>query len=282
MKLVDLIHRTPQPEPWSEHDNIPWYDPEFSKRMLKEHLSQEHDAASRRFEVIDRQVNWIHNQLLSATPTWILDLGCGPGLYTTRLARLGHTCTGIDYSPAAIAYAEKTSLNEILSCSYQMIDLRLAEFGSNYGMVMFLYGEPNVFSRDDLVQILNKAYRALDPGGLLLLEPHTLASVVELGRGGRSWSINPSGLFSKRAHLLLEERFWDPVLQAATVRYDVIDGVNGYVDCFGQSLQGYSIEQYIALLEECGFLDATFYPSLTGETEPEGSDFLVVTAQKGE
>ena len=36
----------------------------------------------------------------------VLDLGCGPGLYTTRLAKLGHTCVGIDFSPASIAYAK--------------------------------------------------------------------------------------------------------------------------------------------------------------------------------
>jgi len=28
----------------------------------------------------------------------VLDLGCGPGLYASRLARLGHECTGIDYT----------------------------------------------------------------------------------------------------------------------------------------------------------------------------------------
>ena len=58
--------------------------------MLQEHLSQEHDAASRRAPIIDRHVHWIHAALLSSHPTAILDLACGPGLYSSRLARLGH------------------------------------------------------------------------------------------------------------------------------------------------------------------------------------------------
>lgn len=37
-------------------------------------------------------------------PTRILDLGCGPGLYTSRLARLGHCCVGIDFSEYAGLY----------------------------------------------------------------------------------------------------------------------------------------------------------------------------------
>ena len=62
MDLLDLTNRIEIPEPWSEGEKIPWDEPGFSKRMLEEHLSQEHDAASRRFEIIDRHVDWIGTQ----------------------------------------------------------------------------------------------------------------------------------------------------------------------------------------------------------------------------
>ena len=45
---------------WSGAYKIPWNDPDFSERMLAEHLSQDHDLASRRCVWIDRQVAWIH------------------------------------------------------------------------------------------------------------------------------------------------------------------------------------------------------------------------------
>ena len=82
---------------------IPWDDPAFSQRMLENHLSQEHDWASRRLPVIERQIEWIVRQLKPAAS--VLDLGCGPGLYAQRLAQRGFRCTGIDFSPAAINYA---------------------------------------------------------------------------------------------------------------------------------------------------------------------------------
>ncbi len=107
MELIELIRRPRTPEPWAEGEKIPWSDPGFSQRMLNEHLSQAHDAASRRFEIIDQQVEWIHHQVLKGKPGRVLDLGCGPGLYTSRLAKLGHACTGIDFSPASIAYARQ-------------------------------------------------------------------------------------------------------------------------------------------------------------------------------
>ena len=101
MNLDDIGKRQIPPEPWAEGDNIPWNDPGFSKRMLEEHLTQRHDLASRRFTTIDQQVGWINEEVLQGETTKILELTCGPGLYTSRLARLGHQCMGIDYAPAA-------------------------------------------------------------------------------------------------------------------------------------------------------------------------------------
>jgi hypothetical protein len=49
---------------WSGAYKIPWDEPGFSQRMLAEHLSQEHDLASRRTEWIERQVAWIDTELL--------------------------------------------------------------------------------------------------------------------------------------------------------------------------------------------------------------------------
>ena len=53
MNLLDLVHRTKSPEPWVEGEKILWDDAGPSERMLREHLSQDHDAASRRFAKID-------------------------------------------------------------------------------------------------------------------------------------------------------------------------------------------------------------------------------------
>ena len=69
MKLLELVNRPTVPLPWAEGDNIPWDHPDFSERMLEEHLSQDHDAASRRFEKIERHIAWIHHELLLGRPT---------------------------------------------------------------------------------------------------------------------------------------------------------------------------------------------------------------------
>ncbi len=278
--LLDLVHRSAIPQPWAEGEKIPWNDPPFSRRMLREHLSQEHDWASRRATTLGKHVDWIQHFVLSDRPSRVLDLGCGPGLYTSWLAGLGHTCTGIDFSPASIEYAREQAQKSGLSCDYLLQDVRAAEFGSDYSLVMFIFGEVNVFTRPDLEGLLKKASAALSPGGSLLLEVHTFAAVRRIGSQPASWYSAPTGLFSERPHLCLQENFWDKDRSVATQRYFVVDAQTGQVTRYASSMQAYSPDGYLALLQGCGFQQVQYYPSLTGESDPSQPDLFVILARK--
>jgi len=280
MKIVDLVSRPVPPVPWDEGDNIPWNNPEFSERMLKEHLSQEHDSASRRFEKIEKQVEWIHNILLSGQPTKILDLGCGPGLYTNRLAKLGHDCVGIDYSPASIAHAVENANKERLRCRYINQDIRMAQHASEFGLVMLIFGEFNVFRTVDARIVLGRVHLALSNNGLLLLEPHTFDAIKRIGESGTSWYSAEKGLFSQKPHIYFEENFWDSDGYTATTRYFVFDIATGEVTPFAKSLMAYTEEQYISILEKGNFEDIEFFPSLTGEEDESQRDFVAIVARK--
>ena len=107
MNLAEFAALVSADERWHGVTRLPWGEAAFSRRMLREHLSQAHDGASRRSETIERQTRWIHEHVLDGAPRRVLDLGCGPGLYTRLLAALGHTCTGIDIGPASIDYARE-------------------------------------------------------------------------------------------------------------------------------------------------------------------------------
>jgi SAM-dependent methyltransferase len=278
--LIDVIRRQAVPVPWSEGEKIPWNDPGFSQRMLLEHLSQEHDAASRRFETIDRHTEWIHHSVLSGQLTKILDLGCGPGLYTSRLAKLGHDCAGIDFSPASIAHANEGAQADKLNCSYIQQDIRVVDFGRGYGLVMLIFGEFNVFRPTDAKSILYKAHRALAENGRLLLEIHTFDAVHAMGEQPSSWYSTDRGLFSDRPHICLAENFWDTQQNVATTRYFILDGLTGGVTRYAASTQAYTDEQYRSLLEECGFEKVVFHPSLSGDTDESQSDYVVIVCLK--
>ena len=278
MHLSDIPARSMPLQPWKDGEKIPWNDPDFSRRMLVEHLSQEHDAASRRSERIDLHVDWIFNCLLCSRPARVLDLGCGPGLYSSRLARLGCECEGIDFSPASIEYARRQADSEQLNCHYQQADLRAADFGADWDLVMFLYGEFNVFTPADARLLLSKARQVLRVGGMLLLELSTYESVRQIGSRLPTWYSADHGLFSDLPHIVLIENHWD-ASQAATVeQFFVIDAGSGAVERIAATTQAYTLEGIIDLLEVSGFEDVHVHPSLGETLDPAQADFFVLTA----
>lgn len=99
MDISTLISSSRHIQLSAEESKIPWDEPAFSQRMLANHLSQDHDWASRRQEVIERQVNWIASLLPPGAR--ILDLGCGPGFYTHRLAERGFLTDISELGPPA-------------------------------------------------------------------------------------------------------------------------------------------------------------------------------------
>jgi SAM-dependent methyltransferase len=246
--------------------------------MLNEHLTQEHDHASRRSPIIQQHVDWIHVNLLGGTPGKVLDLGCGPGLYCSRLAGLGHTCHGIDFSPASIDYAQGYARKHGLDCTYLLQDLRRAEFGEGYDLAMFIFGEFNAFRPPDARLILQKAWRALKPGGRLLLEVSTFKDVKRMASGAASWYCAAQGLFSERPHLLLSESYWHLGQRVACERFYVVDLETAEVQPFSNCIQAYHVREYRKMLRECGFEGVRVYPSL-GETPVDGK-WLAITGQK--
>ena len=280
MKLIDIINRSARSIPWTEGEKIPWNDPEFSKRMLKEHLSQAHDAASRRFETIDRHVDWINQTLLGGIPCKLLDLGCGPGFYVTRLARLGHHCTGIDFSPASIDHARKTAVEEGNDCQYILSDLREVDFGTDFDFVMLIYGEFNTFRNEDASEILKKARAALKPGGKLLLELESFTCLKEYGMQPPSWSSIPSGLFPEKPHFLLTENFWNKELKASTQRIYIIDAETGEVTQSSDNHQTYSEEEIKAFVLRSGYAKAETIPFWPIEGLRDSDRNLLLVAEK--
>ncbi len=280
MHISDILHRASPPAPWAEGDKIPWNDPDFSRRMLREHLSQTHDAASRRTPIIEEHVDWIQREVLLNRSSRVLDLGCGPGLYSSRLAQRGHTCVGIDFSPASIEYARDFAQAQQLTCEYRLEDVRRAEFGTGYDLVMFIFGEPNVFRPEDLQRILRKAYAALNEGGRLLLEVHPLEVVQRLGHQRATWYTLEQGLFSDRPHLVLFESFWDETQSVAIERFYIVAAETGEVTPHSSSMQAYTDEQYRYALQIAGFMDITFYPSLIGRPDERQPDLIAIVASK--
>lgn len=240
---------------WHGAYKIPWDDPDFSRRMLAEHLSQNHDMASRRTEWIDKQVAWIHERLLGGQPSSILDLGCGPGFYSHRLAARGHRCHGIDFGPASIEYARQH--NPVGSqCTFILGDIRHAAFGGPCDLVMMLFGEFNVFAPTEASAILRKVRASLQPEGCLILETQTREAIERAGHSESSEQQCESGLFSDQPYRCRTESRWLPDEEVTVQTFSVTEIAKGQTRAFRSTTRAWSDDDVADLLSEAGFSEA--------------------------
>ncbi len=240
---------------WHGAYKIPWDDPDFSKRMLAEHLAQDHDMASRRTQWIDKQVAWIHDALLNGEPASILDLGCGPGFYSHRLTTRGHRCFGIDFGPASIEYARQHNSHES-RCNFVLGDIRQVAFGGPYDLAMILFGELNVFSPAEALAILRNVQANLTPRGSLIVEMQTPEAVERVGRSETTEQQSESGLFSDRPHHCRTESQWLPEQQVAIQTFYVTEANGGRTQKFHSTTKAWPDRNLIGLLTNAGFHQA--------------------------
>ena len=273
MKIQDIVAAPRAGLEEEQGAKIPWDEPGFSQRMLEQHLEQGHDWASRRSGLIDRHVAWIAQQL--PAPANILDLGCGPGFYAQRLADLGYRCVGVDFSPASVAYARQRAASrdgkpEYILPEYTLEDIRSFASKERFDGLLMTFGEFNVFSVADAEQLLSRCASLLRPGGLFVLEAHTLEAVRDAGLAPPSWQRQERGLFSEKPHLWLQENFWNDKKFTAISRHYIVDAASGEVDLYRSSLQGYPEDAYDAMLDAAGF---TVVDAPDGNAWPPGGDF---------
>ncbi|MFQ6082878.1 MAG: class I SAM-dependent methyltransferase, partial [Candidatus Aminicenantia bacterium] len=262
------------PIPWVNGKSLPWDDLEFSKRMLKEHLSQDHDSGSRRWEIILSQIDWLEKKLKLNPNHSILDLGCGPGLYCHELARRGYQVIGTDFAPASIKYAKNVARREKLSCRFILQDIRRMDFREEFDFVLFLYGEFNAFPQKEISDILKKIYCALTPKGKFVAEVQTYESFTK--ENSTSWQSVDKSAFGYFEQILLHEYFWDNQYQACINRYYIIDVNKNNVEEFTFCRQAYTLKQYQELLKKEGFRELTFCE----ENRELKSDFIFLIAEK--
>ena len=276
MAALKRIYDRPQPPvPWRHGGNLPWDDPVFSERMLKEHLDQSHGAASRRLPEIRGQVQIMREWLGLAPGDRLLDVTCGPGLYAAEFARQGISVTGIDFSPAAFRYAKE--LCQGLPCAFTLGDVRQMDFGGQEcAAAIYLYGQFTVLKPAESSDVLKRIHAALRPGGKLLLE--ILDDDRFDKKDGAWWYTDSGGLWGDFPYLHLGERAWDSVQRAAVERFHILNLETGALQVYGLSDQAYTVEQVTTMLEEAGFGQVSVHPAWDGLALKDAPEWVVYVA----
>jgi SAM-dependent methyltransferase len=103
-------------------------------------------------------------------PMDILELACGFGRHTNRLAALGHRVTGLDLMEGFLDLARKDAVNRGVQVRYQQGDMRQIAYQNEFDRVMMLFTAFGYFEDEDNLRVLKNVKNALRPGGLFVTD----------------------------------------------------------------------------------------------------------------
>ncbi len=280
--LWRIYHRPERPTPWTQGGNLPWDDPAFSERMLREHLDQSHSAASRTDVERGMQIEWLWQKLNLKEGSQILDVTCGPGLYAVEMARRGCLVTGVDFSPAAMAHARALAANEGVAaqCTFIQQDVRQMRYPeASFEAALFLYGQLAVFTKAEAETLLERIAQALKPGGKLCVELLNQARVDK--KDSTWWFTDHTGLWGDVPFLHLGERFWDAETEISIERFQIIHLETGELTEVHLCDQTYAVETMVALMKAAGFETVEVHMDWAGLPLYDAEEWVVYVAYKG-
>ena len=151
-----------------------WTDEHTSEKMLSFHLNGDVDVSSRNVKFINCSVKWIASHFNVTAGMKIADFGCGPGLYTMKLAKRQADVTGIDFSKRSIQYASELAAKEGLSIRY--INQNYLDFDTDdrFDLILMIMCDFCALSPAQRKQMLTKFHTFLKPGGSVLLDVYSL------------------------------------------------------------------------------------------------------------
>lgn len=282
--LIDfslLENITKKPELFAKDDGNFWQDPYISEHLLNAHLDDESDQGSRKYQDILQSVLWLCEYLKLPEDSKLLDLGCGPGLYSENFYGQGFNVTGIDFSQSSIDYAKEQADGYQYKIEYICQNYLEINYKEEFDVITFIYGDLCVLSHTDRALLLRKVKRALKPGGYLIFDVFT-KNYFKNKEPDQSWYISEDeGFWSEKEHLLLQSHYKYKKDKVRLDKYTMILK-NGEVRTHNIWKHYFSLKRSISMMEENGFSVKDYWSNLQGKAFEEKSSWIGMIAQKPE
>lgn len=207
MKISDIQNYTSKPKLYEKGNAIMWTDMHISQQLLQVHLNSDLDLGSRKAGTIDSTVKWILNHT-KQKQLIILDLGCGPGLYSEKLTEKGHKVTGVDFSSNSIEYAKKEAKKKKLDIIYlkeNYLDLNLEE--NSFDLVILIFTDFGPLLPKERDQLLVNVKKVLKPDGIFIFDVLNDKN-IENKISPKNWETSQQGFWKDSPYLALSDSFF--------------------------------------------------------------------------
>jgi SAM-dependent methyltransferase len=247
--------------------------------MLEAHLAPDVEAASRKHGFIEASVDWIIRYTKIQKRAKILDLGCGPGLYTERFAKQGFDVTGIDFSRRSIEYAKQQMAENHTDTKYLYQDYLTIDYTNEFDLVILIYCDFGVFPDAEADILLKKVHAALKPGGCFIFDVFTPVKYSGVKDHHQTWDCLESGFWRPYPYICLSTQHIYPENDTFMDQHVVMDQ-RDTCEVYRNWNHCYSRQTMTRLMNRNGFHELKFYADVAGADYHEMSETLCMAAEK--
>jgi SAM-dependent methyltransferase len=252
-----------------------WTDEHTSSQMLAFHLDGSVDLSSRNTEFIDRSARWIVSRFDLDQSKCVADFGCGPGLYTTRLAASGAAVTGIDFSDRSLRYARESSERQSLSVEYVHADYLEYETSRRFDLIAMIMCDFCALSPPQRRTMLDKFLALLKPGGSVLLDVYSLHAFDEREEIATYAPELLDGFWSSKPYFGFLNTFKYQAEKVTLDKYTIVEETRTRV--IYNWLQHFDREALGKEFENSAFVVEEFPGDVAGAAfDPESQEFAIV------
>lgn len=276
-RQLEEINSRPEPFQFYTAKDL-WTDEHTSSQMLEYHLNESVDLSSRNRDFIDRSTRWIISQFGLGADTSIADFGCGPGLYTSRLAEAGADVTGIDFSERSIRHARETADRMGLKIDYVCQDYLAFETESRFDLITMIMCDFCALNPEQRGQMLAKFRGCLKEGGAVLLDVYSLSAFEQREEASTYEYMQLDGFWSPDPYYGFLNTFKYEREKVILDKYTIVEEA-GTRTVFNW-LQYFSRESLAREFEEVGLKVDVLYSDVAGTPFDSESSEFVVEARK--
>jgi len=275
---LEKMNTRPKPFEFNTVSDL-WTDEYTSKQMLSFHLNEKVDISSRNAAFIEQSVEWIASRFNVGAGTKIADFGCGPGLYTTRLAKKQADVTGIDFSKRSIEYAQGISEKKVLSIRYIHQNYLDFETDDRFHLILMIMCDFCALSPAHRKKILTKFHTLLEPDGYVVLDVYSLNAFEEREEIAKYETNILNGLWSPNKYYGFLNTFKYDMEKVILDKYTLIEAHRNWT--IYNWLQYFSPEGLEKEVMECGLIIEKLYSDVAGSPfDPKNKEFAVVIKKR--
>lgn len=257
---------SPDAEKKKAKQKRPWWEELFSEDFVRANWKVSD-------EQIKREVTFVEESLGVAPGGVVLDLGCGSGQHAVELASRGYGVVGYDLSLYQLALAADVAQERSQKINFLQGDMREMAFEAMFDGIFCWNTSFGYFEEDKNFSVAERAFRALRPGGMFLVDvinrdfvaAHTPSSV---------W-------FEGDSCVCMDDAVIDYFTSRLRVKRSVILDDGRTRECT-YSVRLYSFHELGKLLHEVGFrvTEVSGHPATPGVFLGQASPRILMLAQR--